>query len=90
MRYIDYDQNSKELGNEPVTARVLVQGSGSLINEVKLELRSEQDIFFSLDTTFNEQRYEEMSSKQSLTVNFIGFPTVLIKCLNKLDDPTSK
>jgi hypothetical protein len=53
MRYIDYDQNAKELGNEVVLVRVLVQGTSSLINEVKVELRSDNDIFFNLETTYN-------------------------------------
>jgi hypothetical protein len=52
LRYIDYEQNTKELGNEPIIVRILVQGAPTLINEVKIELRSDQDLFFNLDATY--------------------------------------
>lgn len=52
LQYSDYDGNSKDLGEENLVVRILVQGVETVVNEIRIELRSEQDIYFNLDCMY--------------------------------------
>ena len=49
---------------------------------MKIELESEQDLFFHYTFILNRENYPELQQSQQLMVGFEGFPSVLSKMLN--------
>ena len=53
-----------------------------MATEVRVELTSENDLFFHYSHILNEDRFKLMQEAQKLTIDFGDYPAVLIKMLN--------
>lgn len=58
------------------------------ISKIKLEIDSDYDPFFNLVFECDQQKYEHLKKQQTLTMDFQDFPTLFIKCFNKVEELT--
>jgi Centriolar protein SAS N-terminal len=66
---------------QPIRAKIAV-------NEltVKVELTSENDVFFLVSHTVQASNFTDFQERESLTVDFIDYPAVLVKMFNDAID----
>lgn len=72
---------------EPVTMKVLVKLDASdIIRAVRIELSSEDDVFFFYTGTITEGDFGSVKQQQSLTLEFTGYSELLVKIINDCID----
>ena len=94
IRYVDYDRNVKHIGGaEMIKVRLfnfvnlfLMQGNKGNTTKIKLEVDSDYDPFFNLIFECDSSKYGYLKQQQSLNSDFQDFPTLLIKCFNKIEE----
>lgn len=97
IKYVDYDRNVKHIGgSEILTIKIFsyvfivpIQGNKSNIAKIKLEIGSDFDPFLNLVFECDSQKYGYLKNQQSISAQFQEFPTVLIKCFNKVEQQAS-
>lgn len=74
---------------ETVTFKILMRGHSEDEPETfKVEISSDHDYFFLYRHMIDKYKFEEAKRAQRLKVNFIDYPTMLIKMINNcIKDP---
>lgn len=83
LRIQDSNSGPQEVGTlEAIKAKVLILGEDSNPRHVKVELISENDLFFHYIHTLDENGFRRMQESQKLMIEFSELPTILIRMLN--------
>jgi hypothetical protein len=83
MRLQENDQAPQEVGTlEAITCRVCVQGDTANPTAVRLELSSEQDLFFHFQHTLDERAFRQVREEQRLMIEFQDYASVIARSLN--------
>ena len=83
MRLQENDQAPQEVGTlEAITCRVCVQGDTANPTAVRLELSSEQDLFFHFQHTLDERSFRQVREEQRLMIEFQDYASVIARSLN--------
>ncbi len=73
----------QEVGTlEAVRVKLLLLGPDSSPSSVRMELTSENDLFFNFTHTLDEAGFREVQEKQKLMVDFADYPGVLTRMLD--------
>lgn len=76
-------RNPEEVGSlESVKAKVLVLGEENSPENIRLELSSENDLFFYYTHDVNEMTFKEIQNEQRIVVDFEEYLGVLVRMLN--------
>ncbi|CDJ26841.1 uncharacterized protein EMH_0011900 [Eimeria mitis] len=67
---------------EPIRVKVLILGEETNPQEVRIELASENDLFFHYTHVVDEKVFRQMQQSQKLMIEFADYPHVLMKMLN--------
>ena len=91
IRYVDYDRNVKHIGGaEIISVRLYTFGVKSNAAKLKLEVDSDYDPFFNLIFECDSSKYGYLKQQQGINTDFQEFPTLLIKCFNKIEEQSHK
>ena len=83
LRIQDSNSGPQEVGTlEAIKAKVLILGEDSNPRHVKVELISENDLFFHYIHTLDDNGFRRMQESQKLMIEFSELPTILIRMLN--------
>ena len=83
LRIQDIGSGPQEVGTlEAIKTKVLVLGEDSNPRHVKVELTSENDLFFHYIHTLDETSFRRMQESQKLMIEFSELPTILVRMLN--------
>jgi hypothetical protein len=83
LRIQDPSSGPQEVGTlEAIKVKVLLLGDDSNPQHVKLELTSENDLFFHYLHTVDESSFRNMQETQKLMIEFVEYPSILIRMLN--------
>ena len=84
MRVQEHDQTPQEVGTlEAISCRVCVQGDTHSPSAVRLELFSEQDLFFHFSHQLDERAFRLVREEQRLMIEFQDYANVLCRSLNQ-------
>eukprot|EP00898_Chlorokybus_atmophyticus_P000600 jgi/Chlat1/1540/Chrsp122S01829 len=67
---------------EPLRVKILMQGDDTAPRSLRIELTSENDLFFFYRHDLAEKGFRDLQNSQKLMVEFPDFPQVLIRMLN--------
>ncbi len=67
---------------EVIKAKVLVLGDEHTLQSLRVELSSEQDLFFHYMHVIDAQGFAQVQEQQKLMVDFADYPSVLVRMLN--------
>ena len=67
---------------EAIKAKVLVLGDEHTLQSLRVELSSEQDLFFHYMHVIDAQGFAQVQDQQKLMVDFSDYPSVLVRMLN--------
>jgi hypothetical protein len=67
---------------ELIKVKILLLGSEDMPSVVRLELSSEADLFFHYMHIVDDKEFLRIQEHQRLVVDFIDYPTILIRMLN--------
>ena len=65
---------------EPLRVKILVNGDAG--STCKIEITSENDLFFHFVHVIDSNSYVAFQQKQRLSASFIDYPTILMKSMN--------
>jgi len=84
-------RNPEEVGSlESVKAKILVLGEENSPENIRLELSSENDLFFYYTHDVNEMTFKEIQNEQRIVVDFEEYLGVLVRMLNScIKEPNS-
>ena len=83
MRIQENDETPQEVGTlEAIRCRVCVQGDAASPTAVRLELSSEQDLFFHYTHQLDERAFRGVREEQRLMIDFQDYANVLARSLN--------
>ena len=83
MRLQENDETPQEVGTlEAIRCRVCVQGDAATPTAVRLELSSEQDLFFHYTHQLDERAFRAVREEQRLMIDFQDYANVLARSLN--------
>ncbi|OMJ79380.1 hypothetical protein SteCoe_20627 [Stentor coeruleus] len=83
LRIQDTGSGPQEVGTlEAIKVKVLVLGEDSNPRHIKIELTSENDIFFHYVQSLDEAAFRRMQESQKLMIEFSEMPTILVRMLN--------
>ncbi|OMJ71708.1 hypothetical protein SteCoe_29993 [Stentor coeruleus] len=83
LRIQDTGSGPQEVGTlEAIKIKVLVLGDDSNPRHVKVELTSENDLFFHYIHSLDEAGFRRMQESQKLMIEFSELPTILVRMLN--------
>lgn len=83
LRIQDPSAGPQEVGTlESIRVKVMLLGEDSNPQHLKLELTSENDLFFHYIHTVDESSFRVMQDSQKLMVEFAEYPTILVRMLN--------
>jgi hypothetical protein len=83
LRIQDPSAGPQEVGTlESIRVKVMLLGEDSSPQHLKLELTSENDLFFHYLHTVDESSFRMMQDAQKLMVEFGEYPTILVRMLN--------
>ena len=81
---IQAEDTPQEVGTlEAITCTVCVQGDSVAPTAVRLELSSEQDLFFHFSHTLDERAFRLVREEQRLMIEFPDYASVLARSLNQ-------
>jgi len=67
---------------EAIKVKILLLGDAQTVSQIRVELSSENDLFFHFTHNMNPELYRVVQEQQKLVINFAEYPNVLIKMLN--------
>jgi hypothetical protein len=67
---------------EAIKVKILTLGDEFALQQVRVELSSENDLFFHFTHTLEEAVYAEVQEHQKLMASFTEYPNIMIKMLN--------
>lgn len=77
------DEAPHDVGTlQAIRCKICVQGKGDLVTAVKLELTSEDDLFFHYAHAVDERAFRAVREEQRLMIEFADYPNVLARSLN--------
>jgi len=80
---VQADATPQEVGTlEAVRCKILVLGEEHSPQHIRVELTSENDLFFHFTHSADERGFRHMQEQQKLMVDFPEYVTVLVKSLN--------
>jgi hypothetical protein len=83
LRIQDAGTGPQEVGTlEAIKIKVMVLGEDNNPQHVKVELTSENDLFFHYIHAVDENSFRLMQESQKLMIEFSEYPTILIRMLN--------
>jgi len=83
LRIQDPSSGPQEVGTlESIRVKLLVLGDDSNPQHIKVELTSENDLFFHYLHTVDEAVFRGMQEAQKLMIEFGEYPTVLLRMMN--------
>eukprot|EP00347_Sterkiella_histriomuscorum_P017734 403348200 len=84
LRIQDPNNGPQEVGTlEAIRVKILVLGDdNNHIQNVKIELTSENDLFFHYTHIVDEDSFRQMQESQKLMIEFNEYPNILIKMVN--------
>ena len=83
LRIQDPSSGPQEVGTlESIRVKVLLLGEDTNPQHLKLELTSENDLFFHYLHTTDEASFRNMQDAQKLMIEFSEYPTILVRMLN--------
>eukprot|EP01015_Nassula_variabilis_P016467 TRINITY_DN2526_c0_g1_i1.p1 TRINITY_DN2526_c0_g1~~TRINITY_DN2526_c0_g1_i1.p1 ORF type:complete len:251 (+),score=49.95 TRINITY_DN2526_c0_g1_i1:63-815(+) len=86
IRFQEKGLEAQELSSlEPIRVRVLLLGDETNPQQIKLELSSENDLFFYYQHIANDSNFKEIKKNQQLHIDFSEYAVVIIKSLNKCE-----
>lgn len=83
LRVQDAETGPQEVGTlEAIKCKILMLGDESNPQHVRIELTSENDLFFHYTHSVNEGDFRRMQDAQKLMIDFVDYQSVLVKMLN--------
>ena len=83
LRIQDPSSGPQEVGTlESIRVKLLLLGEDASPQHLKLELTSENDLFFHYLHTADESAFRQMQDSQKLMIEFAEYPTILVRMLN--------
>jgi hypothetical protein len=83
LRIQDPSSGPQEVGTlESIRVKLLILGEDSNPQHIKIELTSENDLFFHYLHTVDESGFRLMQEAQKLMIEFGEYPTVLLRMMN--------
>jgi len=83
LRIQDPSSGPQEVGTlESIRVKVLLLGDDSNPQHLKVELTSENDLFYHYLHSTDEGQFRVMQDSQKLMVEFAEYPTILVRMLN--------
>mmetsp|Transcript_22701 Transcript_22701/g.20180 ORF Transcript_22701/g.20180 Transcript_22701/m.20180 type:complete len:230 (+) Transcript_22701:17-706(+) len=83
LRIQDSDTGPQEVGTlEAIKVKILVLGEDSNPEQIRVELSSENDMFFHYTHNIEEMSFGKIQESQKLMVEYPDYPNILIKMLN--------
>ena len=83
LRIQEADGGPQEVGTlEAIKVKMLVMGEEGNMENVKVELTSENDMFFHYTHSLTESSFKTVQDEQKLMIEFLDYPNILIKMLN--------
>jgi hypothetical protein len=83
LRIQDSSSGPQEVGTlEAIKVKVLLLGEDSNPQHIKLELSSENDLFFHYLHAVDDSAFRIMQESQKLMVDFAEYPSILVRMLN--------
>jgi len=83
LRIQDPSSGPQEVGTlESIRVKLLILGEDSNPQHIKIELTSENDLFFHYLHTVDESGFRQMQEAQRLMIEFGEYPTVLLRMMN--------
>ena len=90
LRLEDKDGPQEVASFESLGCKVLYKGQENNINQIRIELSCENDLFFHFTSDIDEQTFKLMQENQKLTVNFGEFCNLLKRLFNNcINEPQS-
>ncbi|KAM3138272.1 hypothetical protein pb186bvf_009548 [Paramecium bursaria] len=82
-RLQDANTGPQEIGTlESIRVKILVQGDHQNFTNLKIELTSENDLFFNYISVVDDESYRRIKIEQKLTIEYTQFLQMLIKLFN--------
>lgn len=83
LRIQDPSSGPQEVGTlESIRVKLLLLGEDAAPQHIKVELTSENDLFFHYIHSVDEAGFRVMQDSQKLMIEFAEFPTILVRMLN--------
>ncbi|CAG9332018.1 unnamed protein product [Blepharisma stoltei] len=83
LRIQDSGSGPQEVGTlEAIKVKVLILGDNANPQHVKIELTSENDLFFHYIHSLDDAAFHQLQETQKLMIEFSELPTILIRMLN--------
>ncbi|CAI2379546.1 unnamed protein product [Moneuplotes crassus] len=83
LRIQDNDTGPQEVGTlEAIKVKILVLGEDGNPEQIRVELSSENDMFFHYTHNIEEGSFSKVQETQKLMVEYPDYPNILIKMLN--------
>lgn len=83
LRIQDPSSGPQEVGTlESIRVKVLLLGEDTSPQHLKIELTSENDLFYHYLHTTDEAGFRAMQDSQKLMIEFAEYPTILVRMLN--------
>lgn len=80
IHLIDHTNDSDDFPNqEHLKVRVLVLGENKNLSQIRIELSSENDLFFHFIHSLDAVSYQKIKEEQKLNCKFIDYPAVVVK-----------
>ena len=75
---------------ETLRSKILTKEENNIPTQIRIELSSQNDLFFHFTSNIDEETYKVMKEKQKLTVDYDGFTNLLKKLFNNcINEPQS-
>ena len=83
LRVQQAENAPQEVGTlEAVKVKILLLGDERAFNAIRVELTSENDLFFNYTHTLDSEGFRGVQEAQKLMVDFAGYPDVLMRMLD--------
>lgn len=83
LRIQESGSGPQEVGTlEAIKVKLLILGDNSNPQHIKIELTSENDLFFHYIHALDESSFHQLQESQKLMIEFSELPTILIRMLN--------
>lgn len=83
LRIQDNDTGPQEVGTlEAIKVKILVLGDYQNPEQIRVELSSENDMFFHYTHNIDEGSFAKVQESQKLMIEYPDYPNILIKMLN--------
>ena len=83
LRLEDNNGPQEIASSEELKCKVILAGEENNPTQIRIELSSENDLFFHFTSDIDEETFKVMKEKKNLKVNFLEFSNLVIKLFNK-------